>query len=83
MKTNDRIDSMTHNACYATHTKYNYIVEWWQCADINGRRGIRRLVDTYIDYTAYGALAQFEKRHYINPTVISVYRHSPYTPAEV
>lgn len=77
-----KIDQMSHNACYAPKVRWNYIVEWWQRADAN-KGQVRRLVDTYIAYNAIGALAQFERRHYINPVVIAVYRHSPYTPAEV
>lgn len=77
-----KTDTMTHNACYAQKVKWNYIVEWWQQSDANVGR-ITRLIDTFLDYTATGALAQFERKHYCNAVVIAVYRHSPYTPAEV
>lgn len=77
-----KIDTMTHNVCYAKKVKWNYIIEWWQKSDADQGR-IHRLVDTFIDYTAIGALDQFEHRHYTNAVVIAVYPHSPYTPAEV
>lgn len=77
-----KITEMSHNACYAKKVKWNYIIEWWQKSDADQGR-IHRLIDSFLDYTATGALAQFEQMHYINAVVIAVYPHSPYTPAEV
>lgn len=72
---------LSHNACYGCtplHRKYNYIVDWYQCSERRPGKfdDYRRFVDTFQDYTAYGALRQFEDCHYINATVVSVYRHS-------
>lgn len=77
-----KIDTMTHNACYVKKVKWNYIIEWWQKSDADQGR-IHRLIDTFLDYTATGAIAQFELMHYTNAAIIAVYPHKPYTLEEV